>query len=841
MKSDKWLKSHTIICNDNVHYFGEVAVYNNEEHLEGTCMLYYPASGDYKMIENNKNNNYTGMFFSKTKEGEGLPVFNAGFYKNNEVFGPALSFVPFNVINDAWKFNIAFYNINENGESDGPVVNIFPFEEKYIISQCINGENQNRIIKFEKGKLILEKAISENKTETIDVIDCGWNFSPAMFSKFILPKYCSGFDGLGFRPAITDTIYKNGKHEQQYYGMLATYSQDANYRVQKDGHKFVDKVAKTGIIDFPDGNKYFGEIASTDKDGGFAREGFGCFRKKGECYLGNYSNSFRENVGMTVKNDIAYFGGYHFNKKMGLYFERRKSSLLIYCCDDDKKAGKYYVINNETFDIEERNEFDKVTYRASFDKTNGKKDIDITGNEVDPAKINFLKNRKFTYIIDENADIYLTGVTEDASDIKEIHIPDFVKGIKKNAFRGLKKLKVVDIEDGVTTIEEGAFAECPQIEEVKLPYTTKVIEAHTFESNKLKSIKFPHGVKLIKNYSFTGCENLEYPVIENRDCVVEENAFAKKCDSLNGFNTPKYKKQKEKEIQEIQKKYSDEAKKEIAREKEKQEKQEKKNKMKDKISEFFEYDLPDFFGKIGEFFKNIFSNIGDFFKYTVPEFFTETIPNFFGKIFGKKRGRSSRGRSSSRYRYKESFGEKLVNFFGKIFSGIIWILLAPFRLIKKLFSSDGEGSGILFLFIFIMAIYLGLGITGWIKYASWDITWFMPKGKSFFGYNWGLTSLCVSLIKKGSFLLSIIGIVTTIIAAIIDVILYIIMIVFVYIILCGGQWLLELIIIFGIPAAIPIYLLVVTIKSDEKAGEAVVFVISLALSVVYFILLAPML
>lgn len=784
MKIKKWKESHSIICNDQIHYFGEINSINEKVELKGTGCIYYPESKSYIAIEKCSNENYNGMFYALTNTPEyTYSIYTAGIYKNNKKQGPAFSIVPYDIENFTYKnkYKIVFNYLDDNEQDEGPVVILDGDCETFSVEKTTsNGLNA---IRFINGQLVLEKNSGIQK-EVVETIDCGWKLNPTIFSSLLVPKRKFGFDKKGYRPAFADYEYVNRNQEYNYYGMLEIYSEQFTYRNEKDKRVFTDKVDDFGIIDYKDGSKYFGEIVSDGNNGDYYREGFGCYRKNNECYIGDYYHSKRHGIGMTIKEGGAYFGSYYFNKKTGLYFIKDKSSLIICNMKDDNRIGNYYLIDSN-LSIEERDENDKVLYKTSFANPNTNKKINKPQSLVDPAKLNYLNNVGLNYTV-VGANIYITGIKDKG--VKELHIPSFVKGVKDNALQGLKKLEKLEIEDGVEVIGKGAFKDCPNINEIKLSSKISAIEPNTFDSKALASIEIPGSVKLIKSHAFSECTNLKYPLIENKNCDIQPHAFPEK-----------FHKEHEKYVKEKEDKNT------VSRPK----------KRRSKFVRILRCLTIGLVANIIRLFILIFKGIF--------HFFVHIIPDFFSNIFRKKS-----------YRSGDSFWTKVGDFFKMIGKGILTGITFPFRKLGEFCSEKGTYK---FIFVFIMGIYLMLGITGWIKALSWNTNWF----DSFLGYNWELASLGIELVEKHNFFCAILGFIVTILGGIIDIIVYILIFIIFYIIIVGGQFLLQLVLIFLIPAAIPIYLLITIFKSEEKSSGVITFLITLGLAITYFIFLTNLL
>ena len=85
---------------------------------------------------------------------------------------------------------------------------------------------------------------------------------------------------------------------------------------------------------------------------------------------------------------------------------------------------------------------------------------------------------------------------------EKITVPDGIRVIGPNAFKGLKTMKSVTLPDSVETISNGAFAECTKLEKVRLSDQThlKEIGSHAFLNCKQLDTSFvPDGVRVADN------------------------------------------------------------------------------------------------------------------------------------------------------------------------------------------------------------------------------------------------------------------------------------------------------------------------------------------------------
>jgi hypothetical protein len=119
------------------------------------------------------------------------------------------------------------------------------------------------------------------------------------------------------------------------------------------------------------------------------------------------------------------------------------------------------------------------------------------------------------------------------NNLTELVIPDSVRELGKEAFRGCKKLESIalspntktipfccfanldalstlNIPEGVTTIEEGAFGVCPKLNVVGLPASIKSIEDYAFERAESLTTIFFAGTEAQWKMLISALEESEY-------------------------------------------------------------------------------------------------------------------------------------------------------------------------------------------------------------------------------------------------------------------------------------------------------------------------------------------
>lgn len=167
----------------------------------------------------------------------------------------------------------------------------------------------------------------------------------------------------------------------------------------------------------------------------------------------------------------------------------------------------------------------------------------------------------------------------DCSELTRVILPESIKYIGKNAFEGCSKLQEINIpkhtriagkafaycgtlntttaivsdnklfrvgvnektyviDDGITTIEAGAFKNCCELESIVIPDSIKIIDNNAFEScTSLESIVIPNSVKELGHSIFKGCKKLQHVVLPNSLSYIPSETFCG-CESLQEMILP---------------------------------------------------------------------------------------------------------------------------------------------------------------------------------------------------------------------------------------------------------------------------------------------------------------
>ena len=90
--------------------------------------------------------------------------------------------------------------------------------------------------------------------------------------------------------------------------------------------------------------------------------------------------------------------------------------------------------------------------------------------------------------------------------MKSITIPNSIKTIDREAFRGCTGLTSIELPNSITTIELWTFQECTNLSTIKIPNSVKTIRGGAFSACKsLTSITIPESVVSIEDNVFEKC------------------------------------------------------------------------------------------------------------------------------------------------------------------------------------------------------------------------------------------------------------------------------------------------------------------------------------------------
>ena len=113
-----------------------------------------------------------------------------------------------------------------------------------------------------------------------------------------------------------------------------------------------------------------------------------------------------------------------------------------------------------------------------------------------------------------------------------------VMGIEKGAFKDLKNLKEIIINDSVRVIEAQSFYGCSQLSSVKLPKDLTEIASEVFyDCSCLENIILPETIRKIGSNAFTNCKSLKEIALPESIRIIASEAFSG-CVELKQLTIP---------------------------------------------------------------------------------------------------------------------------------------------------------------------------------------------------------------------------------------------------------------------------------------------------------------
>ena len=124
------------------------------------------------------------------------------------------------------------------------------------------------------------------------------------------------------------------------------------------------------------------------------------------------------------------------------------------------------------------------------------------------------------------------------SNLTNITIPESVTDIGSGAFHDCKSLTNVSIPEGVTNLNGSLFSGCSNLVSVTIPKSVKIFGSKVFEyCSSLQNVIIPDGVIRIRDNTFFMCSNLKSVTIPDSVISIGKYAFFQ-CTNLTSVNIP---------------------------------------------------------------------------------------------------------------------------------------------------------------------------------------------------------------------------------------------------------------------------------------------------------------
>ena len=109
--------------------------------------------------------------------------------------------------------------------------------------------------------------------------------------------------------------------------------------------------------------------------------------------------------------------------------------------------------------------------------------------------------------------------------VKSVKIPEGVTKIDNYAFAFSRSLEKITIPDSVKEIGTNAFSGCVKLKKIKLPKKLEYIGMFSFDATAIKKIDIPKTVKKIDEYAFAECLSLKEVTINSKNTEIAKTAF----------------------------------------------------------------------------------------------------------------------------------------------------------------------------------------------------------------------------------------------------------------------------------------------------------------------------
>lgn len=178
---------------------------------------------------------------------------------------------------------------------------------------------------------------------------------------------------------------------------------------------------------------------------------------------------------------------------------------------------EYGEITDDPLELEQRHvTIDGIRYFLN----DGEAHVDIqlnpllSGEITIPEKITYEEiDYPVTTIMDAYTSEYFTVTVFSRTQVTRVTLPNSIKRIGLNAFGKAKYLQEVVLNEGITEIGSGAFADCTALTTINIPSTLTVLEDLFPECHNLKNITIPEGITTLGPMAFynSGIETLTIP------------------------------------------------------------------------------------------------------------------------------------------------------------------------------------------------------------------------------------------------------------------------------------------------------------------------------------------
>jgi hypothetical protein len=138
---------------------------------------------------------------------------------------------------------------------------------------------------------------------------------------------------------------------------------------------------------------------------------------------------------------------------------------------------------------------------------------------------------------DDNEPFLYTGQSREdiPRNVRHVRVDPAVKEIDLIAFMGCRQLIKVELNEGLESIDGGAFIWCGSLMSIIIPSTVKEIGSLAFSRcSELRNVELCEGLEEIKSKAFAGCTSLQRISIPSTVKEIGEEAF-RGCSGLKAI------------------------------------------------------------------------------------------------------------------------------------------------------------------------------------------------------------------------------------------------------------------------------------------------------------------
>ena len=121
--------------------------------------------------------------------------------------------------------------------------------------------------------------------------------------------------------------------------------------------------------------------------------------------------------------------------------------------------------------------------------------------------------------------------------LESFTLPKNINVVVESLLSGCKDLTEVNLHEGVTLIQSGAFYNCSSLESIKLPSTLTELGDNVFTSTALKEISIPESVTDMGTGTFSGCHGLKKVNVPSGVTAIKSTLF-NECIALEELTLP---------------------------------------------------------------------------------------------------------------------------------------------------------------------------------------------------------------------------------------------------------------------------------------------------------------